>query len=51
MNEKRREKMEEQLAKKAKAIEEYASTVVTPNDTDVIIDGRKYQLVENYHYC
>lgn len=41
--------MEEQLAKKAKAIEEYASTVVTPNDTDVIIDGRKYQLVENYH--
>ena len=49
MNEKRREKMEEQLAKKAKAIEEYASTVVTPNDTDVIIDGRKYQLVENYH--
>lgn len=49
MNEKRREKMEEQLAKKAKAIEEYASTVVTPNDTDVIIDGRKYQLIENYH--
>lgn len=49
MNEKRREKMEEQLAKKAKAIEEYASTVVTPNDTDVIIDGHKYQLVENYH--
>lgn len=49
MNEKRREKIEEQLAKKAKAIEEYASTVVIPNDTDVIIDGCKYQLVKNYH--
>lgn len=49
MNEKRREKMEEQLAKKAKAIEEYASTVVVLNDNEVIIDGRRYQLIENYH--
>lgn len=49
MNEKRREKMEEQLAKKAKAIEEYASTIIVPNEKDVIIDGHKYQLVENYH--
>lgn len=49
MNEKRREKMEEQLAKKAKTIEEYASTVVVLNDNDVVIDGNQYELVKNYH--
>lgn len=49
MNEKQREKMEEQLAKKAKTIEEYASTVVVLNDNDVVIDGNQYELVKNYH--
>lgn len=49
MNEKRREKMEEQLAKKAQTIEEYASTVVVLNDSDVVIDGNQYKLVKNYH--
>lgn len=49
MNEKKREKLEEQLAKKAKAIEEYASTIIVRNETDIIIDGDPYQLVENYH--
>lgn len=49
MNEKRREKIEEQLAKKEKALAEYASTVIVKNEEDIIIDGFPYKLVENYH--
>lgn len=49
LNEKKREKLEEQLAKKARAIEEYASTIIVRDNTNVIIDGDPYELVENYH--
>lgn len=49
MNEKKREKMEEQLAKKARAIEEYASVVIVKNETELLIDGDQYQLIKNYH--
>nr|WP_321314897.1 YutD family protein [uncultured Ligilactobacillus sp.] len=49
MNDKKREKLEEQLAKKAHAIEEYASKVIVRNETEVMIDDDLYELVENYH--
>ena len=49
MNSERKERREVQLAKKAETIEAAASEVLVINETRIKIDGRPYDLVENYH--
>lgn len=49
LNSEKKVRREQQLAKKAEAIEAYANEVVVIDDVRVEIDGSPYDLVENFH--
>jgi len=49
VNSEKKERREAQLAKKAEAIQAYASKVVMTDDKQLTIDGRPYDLLVNFH--
>lgn len=49
MNSEKKERREAQLAKKAEAIQAFASEIVLLDDQRLTIDGRPYELIDNFH--